>query len=136
MKNSKVLKGFLILSGLLLTFIGGATLFMPVAMKASAGINIAGNISVINDTRASSALLMVAALLIISGAFSRKLTFTSSLLSVILFLSIGIGRIISIVSDGMPVDGLVKATGLELVLGITGAILFKVYQDKQSFIHS
>ncbi|HAS41849.1 MAG TPA: DUF4345 domain-containing protein [Microscillaceae bacterium] len=135
MKNSKVLKGFLILSGLLLTFIGGATLFMPVAMKASAGINIAGNISVINDTRASSALLMVAALLIISGAFSRKLAFTSSLLSVILFLSIGVGRIISIVSDGMPVDGLVKATGLELVLGITGAILFKVYQDKQSFSH-
>lgn len=135
MKNSKVLKGFLILSGLLLTFIGGATLFMPVAMKASAGINIAGNISVINDTRASSALLMVAALLIISGAFSRKLAFTSSLLSVILFLSIGVGRIISIVSDGMPVDGLVKATGLELVLGITGAILFKVYQDKPSFSH-
>ncbi|OJJ14629.1 hypothetical protein BKI52_42125 [marine bacterium AO1-C] len=135
MKNSKVLKGFLILSGLLLTFIGGATLFMPVAMKASAGINIAGNISVINDTRASSALLMVAALLIISGAFSRKLAFTSSLLSVIIFLSIGIGRIISIISDGMPVDGLVKATGLELVLGVTGAILFKVYQDKQSFSH-
>ena len=130
MKNSKVLKGFLILSGLLLTFIGGATLFMPVAMKASAGINIAGNISVINDTRASSALFLAVALLIISGAFSRKLTFTASLISFIFFLSVGTGRIISLVADGMPVDGLVKATGLELVLGIIGAILFKVYQDK------
>ena len=134
MKNSKVLKGFLIISGLLLTFIGGATLLMPVAMKTGSGINIAGNISVINDTRASSALLLAAALLIISGAFSRKLVFTSSLISFILFLSIGIGRIISIVTDGMPVDGLVKATGLELVLGITGAILFIVNQEKKHLV--
>ncbi|MFD2568720.1 DUF4345 domain-containing protein [Pseudotenacibaculum haliotis] len=130
MKNSKALKIFLIVSGLLLTFIGGATLLMPVEMKAGAGIDIAGNINVLNDTRASSTLLLAFALLIILGAFVKKLTYTSSLTSFLLFLSIGTGRAISILLDGTPVDGLVKATGLEFVLGIIGIILFIRFREK------
>lgn len=130
MKNSKVLKAYLIVSGLLLTFIGGSTLAIPVQMKGSAGIDIAGNVSVINDVRAASALILAIALITIAGAFIKKLTYTSSLVSFILFLSLGIGRAISLVVDGMPVDGLVKATGLEFVLGILGAILFQKFQEK------
>ena len=130
MKNSKVLKAYLVLSGLLLSFIGSATLFMPVAIKASAGIDIAGDINTLNDTRASAALILSIAVLSILGAFIKKITFTSSLMSFLLFLSLGIGRAISIVIDGMPVDGLVKATALEFILGILGAILFLKYQER------
>ena len=131
MKNSNVLKGYLILSGMLLTFIGGSTLFMPVIMKASAGIDIVGNINILNDVRASAALILGAAILMVLGAFASRLTFTSSLISFVLFLSLGIGRVISIVLDGMPVDGLIKATGLEFVLGIIGVILFIKNQEKK-----
>ena len=130
MKNSKVLKTYLVLSGLLLSFIGSATLFMPVAIKAGAGIDIAGDINTLNDTRASAALILSIAVLSILGAFIKKITFTSSLMSFLLFLSLGIGRAISIVIDGMPVDGLVKATALEFILGILGAILFLKYQER------
>lgn len=131
MKDSKALKAFLIISGLLLTFIGGATLFIPVEMKTGAGIDIAGNISVINDVRASSALILGIALLTLLGVFQKGLTFTSTLAATLLFLSLGVGRLISILIDGMPVDGLVKATGLEFVLGIAGMILFIVFKEKQ-----
>lgn len=130
MKKSKILKAYLIISGLLLTFIGGATLIIPVQMKGNAGIDIAGNISVTNDVRATSALLLAFALITISGVFVRKLTYTSSLISFVLFLSLGAGRLISILIDGMPVDGLVKATGLEFVLGIIGAVMFNSFQEK------
>lgn len=123
MKNSKFLKAYLIISGLLLTFIGGATLIAPVYMKASGGIDIAGHINVLNDIRGFSALILVFALMIVLGVFNKKLTYTSTLISLLLFLSLGVGRLISIVLDGMPVDGLVKATGLEFVLGIIGLIL-------------
>lgn len=130
MKKSNILKAYLIVSGLLLTFIGGATLFIPVQMKGSAGIDIAGNSSVINDVRAASALLLAFALIIVSGAFVKRLTYASSLITFVLFLSLGAGRVISILVDGMPVDGLVKATGLELVLGIVGVAFFKLFQEK------
>ncbi len=130
MRNSTALRIFLIISGLLLTFIGGATLFLPVAMKSSAGIDITDNISVINDVRASSALLLAIALLALLGAFVKKLTYSASLISSMSFLSLGIGRAMSIVLDGMPVEGLVKATVLEFALGILGAVLFMVYREK------
>ncbi|WP_109832271.1 DUF4345 domain-containing protein [Reichenbachiella versicolor] len=124
MQKSKALKTYLIVSGILLTVIGGATLAIPVDMKASAGIDIAGNISVINDVRGTGALILGIALITIIGAFNQKLTYTSSIISALLFVSIGIGRLTSIALDGMPVDGLLKATGLELVLGLIGVILF------------
>lgn len=130
MKNSKTLKIYLVISGLLLTFIGGATLLMPVEMKASAGIDISGNISVLNDIRAMSALLLGIALISLTGALSKKLSYTAALMSTLTFLTLGIGRAISIFSDGDPVDGLVKATILEFVLGIIGAILFITQQNK------
>ncbi|PWJ43258.1 DUF4345 domain-containing protein [Sediminitomix flava] len=129
MKKSKVLTTYLIISGLLLTFIGGATLANPIAMKASAGIDISQNISVINDVRAASALFLAVALLTIIGAFRTKLTYTSNLVVSLLFLSLGLGRLISILSDGIPVDGLVKATGLEFILGIIGVFLFQKYKS-------
>lgn len=138
MKNSKLLKTFLVLSGVLLTVIGGASLFSPEEMKAGAGIDLLGNTSLINDVRAFGALVLSIAILSIVGAFASKLTYTSSLVSFLFFLSIGFGRLVSIFSDGMPVDGLVKATGLELVLGVIGAILFITKQDKkrQEFINA
>lgn len=129
MKNSKALKAFLIISGLLLTVIGGATLFMPIAIKAASGVDVSGNISVLNDIRASAALILSMAILIILGAFVKKFAYTSTLLSFLLFLSLGIGRALSILQDGMPVDGMVKATVLEFVLGIVGAFLFFKFQE-------
>ncbi len=130
MKNSKALNAFLIISGLLLTLIGGATLFAPETVKAASGVDLAGNISVLNDIRASAALILSMALLVIMGAFVKRLTFTSSLVAFLLFLSLGLGRLISILADGMPVDGMVKATGLEFILGILGAFFFFKNVDK------
>lgn len=131
MKNSKVVKIFLVLSGLLLTVIGGATLFMPVEMKANEGIDISGNVNVLNDLRASAALILTLALFTISGAFVKRITYAASLVSALLFLSLGVGRLISILVDGMPVDGMVKATGLEFILGTVGIILFAIYREKK-----
>ena len=131
MKNSKVLNIFLVVSGLLLTFIGGAQLFIPVAMKAGSGIDIAGNVDVLNDTRAAMGLVLSLGILTALGAFLPKLKFTSALISPMVFLSMGIGRVLSMLVDGMPVDGLVKATGLEFVLGIAGVVLFLLNREKQ-----
>jgi len=130
MKESKVVKAYLIISGLLLSLIGGATLTMPVEMKSTAGIDIANNISLTNDVRAVSTLFLAIAVMTLAGAFVKRLTFTSVLGSTVLFTSLGLGRVLSILLDGMPSDGLIKATGLEMVLGLAGIIIFKVFQKQ------
>ena len=128
MENSIVLKIFLVISGLLLTYIGASFLFMPKKMKAGQGIDIAGDINMLNETRSASALILAIAILTILGAFENSLTFTSTLVSVLLLLSLGVGRLMSILIDGMPVKALIIATIVELVLGVIGAIMFFVFK--------
>ncbi|MEM7102881.1 MAG: DUF4345 domain-containing protein [Bacteroidota bacterium] len=132
MKNRKVLKIYLIIAGLLLTLIGGATLFLPVDIKAAAGIDLAGNASLLNDFRASAAMILAFGILIFSGALVKSIRFTAVLLSAVVFLSLGLGRLLSILLDGMPVQDMVMATGLEFVLGITGAILFLAHKNSNA----
>lgn len=130
MKQSKVLSTYLIIAGALLSFIGGATLLMPVELKAGSGIDIAGNIGVLNDIRASSALVLALAVFTFLGALRPGLRGSASLIAPLMFLSMGTGRVISILADGMPVEGQIGATVLEFLLGITGLILFNRYREK------
>ena len=130
MENSKVLKAILFISGLLLTIIGGAILFVPVAFSARNGIELGDSISLLNDIRASGALMLAGGLLILSGAFISRLRFTATMVSILMFLSLGIGRIVSIVMDGMPAEGLVKATVVEMIIGFVGIFALLNYRKK------
>lgn len=132
MKNVKILKVYLIISGLLLTVIGSLTSFNPVEIKAGEGIEIAGNASALNDVRAFGMLLLATAAWNMIGAFKAQLRKSAIISSFVLFLSLGLGRVLSIVLDGMPSDGMVKATGLEIILGLAGVILFFIYREKQT----
>ena len=131
MENSKILKGFLLISGALLSFIGFSLLFMPVSFKAGGGVDVAGDINTLNDIRASGGLFLATGLLSILGSFIKKISYTAALISPIVFLSVAGGRLLSIMIDGMPVEGLFKATIVELVIGVVGVFMFMKYQNKE-----
>ena len=130
MKNSNILKVYLFLSGLILSIIGTLTTFNPVNIKAEEGIEVAGNASAINDVRSFGMLLLATAILSIIGALNSSLRKPATISAFLLFLSLGMGRILSILMDGMPSDGIVKATGLEMILGIAGLVLYSIYREK------
>jgi hypothetical protein len=129
MKNSKVLKTILFFSGLLLTVVGAAILFAPVASSARNGIELGSNISLLNDVRASGGVVLGSGVLILLGAFMARLTFTSTVVSIVIYLSYGISRILSIVMDGMPVEGLVRATIVEILIGLVGVFALIKYRE-------
>ncbi len=131
MKSSKILKTYLIFSGVFLIFFGGATLLMPLELKASFGVIIPQDINVLNDIRAYSALGLAIGILAILGAFKPKLTYTASLVVFIQFLALGFGRSLSMLLDGIQVEG-IPGIANEFFLGIIGAILFIKYQKKNS----
>ena len=132
MNNSKILKGYLFVSGLILTVIGGLTTFNPITIKANEGIEIAGNASALNDVRSFGMLLLATALLSFLGSFKSSFRKPATISTFLLFLSLGLGRSLSILLDGMPSDGMVKATGLEIILGLIGLTLFITNTKKQS----
>lgn len=130
MKNSKVLKGYLVLFGLMLTAIGGMVLFNPIDFKLSGGIDIGTDVNMLNDVRAGGALLMGSGITVLLGVFIAAMRFTSAFVAIMAFLTVGIGRAISIVADGMPADSLVKATVVEFVVAAIGVFLLRKYKGE------
>lgn len=127
MENSRVLKIVLFVSGLIATGIGGLVLFTPETLYAVSGIELGRDISQLSEIRAPGGALLASGVLIMSGAFIARLAFTSALVSTLLFLSYGLSRVLSMAIDGMPADGLVQATVLELVIGLTGVFVLVKY---------
>jgi len=129
MKNSIVLKSILFLSGLIGAGVGGAILVMPVAFYAGSGIDLGGNISLLNEIRASGGAVLAIGILISLGAFVTKLTFTSAVISILLYLSYGLSRILSMSIDGMPVEELVLVAVLEIIIGLICMFSFLKYRE-------
>lgn len=123
MNTSHATKAFLAISGIILIGIGGALLFVPAAFQASAGINLGGNVNLLNETRAPGGLLFVAGIIVGMGAIRTTLAPTSIVLSSLIYLSYGASRILSIVIDGIPSHSLIAATGAEIILGSLGLFL-------------
>ncbi len=117
-----VLKGLLVVSGLILVGIGGALLLAPEAMHAMNGVVLADNASLLSEIRAPGALLIGGGLIILVSAFVRTLMVSGLALSGLIYGTYAIGRLVSIGLDGLPADSLVTAAGLEVVLGVAGLI--------------
>lgn len=131
MKNSSLLKVILIISGLVATGIGGAILFLPTAFYATNGIELGGNISLLNEVRAPGGALLASGILIVLGAFVTNLTFISLVVSTLLYLSYGLSRTVSIAIDGIPSEGLVQAAALEMVIGLVCIFALSRYRQGQ-----
>jgi len=131
MKNSKVLKTLLIISGLIASGIGAAILFAPAAFYTTYGIELGRNVSLLNELKASGGALLASGILITSGAFVDKLTFTAAVVSTLLYLPYGLSRVMSIAIDGMPVEGLVQAAVLEIVIGLACIFALVKYRGKR-----
>ena len=128
MKNSKAVNVVLFISGLIAAIIGGAILFKPVIFYASNGIDLDNNINLLNEIRASGGALLAAGLLILSGCFVSNLRYTAIVVSTLLYLAYGVSRVLSFTVDGIPSEGLILATGLEIFLGVVCAWFYVKYR--------
>ncbi|MGH1348179.1 MAG: DUF4345 domain-containing protein [Nannocystales bacterium] len=117
MNGSKILTIILLGSGILGTCVGAGLLLVPEMFHASSGIEIGGNVSLLSETRAPGGALLAIGALITAGAFVRHLRFTATVLATVVYLSYGLGRVLSMLVDGLPSSILVQAAILELVIG-------------------
>ena len=129
MKNSKALKTILFISGLIAAGIGAAILFIPVAFHATTGIELGNDTNLLNEIRAPAGALLASGILIITGAFVERLTFTSTVVATLLYLSYGLSRILSMVIDGMPAEELVQVAVLEIIIGLVCVFSLVKYRE-------
>ncbi len=128
MNDSISLKIYVALAGLIALAIGGMILLAPTQFYATNGIVLGSDASLLNEIRASGGLLVGAAGLILAGLVYAELRFVAVLLATVLYLAYGLARLIGFAMDGLPADGLVTATVIELVLGGVGvAVMIRGY---------
>jgi hypothetical protein len=130
MENSKILKMILILSGLILILVGEGTLMNPATFLARHEIVLGENISLISELKSHGGVFLGLGILILSGAFINRLSFTSTIVSTVVYVSFVIARVISMIVDGTPADGLIGATYIELFLGLASIFALLKYRTK------
>lgn len=126
----RVLPVILCLAGGIAIAIGTLILRSPAAFYASNHIDIAGNINLLSEIRAPAGFLLTSGLVITAGAFVAPLTFTSTLLATLLYLSYGLSRLMGMAIDGVPVESLVQADEIELGLGLICLICLWIHGPK------
>ena len=132
MKNSKVLKVILFISGLVAISIGGAILIMPESFYAASGISLNGNVSLLNEIRASGGMIFVVGVIIMAGVYVAKLTYAATIISILLYLTYGLSRLMSMAIDGIPAEALIQAVILEIIIGLLCVFAFMKYNLKDN----
>ena len=123
----------LLVSGLTAIAIAATILLAPEAFYAEYGIDVGGNATLANELKAPAGALLVAGVLIMAGVFRREWVMTSLGTAAVVYLSYGASRATSIALDGMPHDGMVWATAIELAIG--GACLFMLLSLRRTRVH-
>ncbi len=129
MKKSKIVTTVLILSGVLMIIPGLMSLFAPEAFTSRNGIDIGGNLGLYNDYRGLGGILLGCGLSILLGAFRPNMAFTSTVVAAVVYSSFGLGRLVSIAMDGIPVKGMVAATVVECLIGVLAIWLLSRYRQ-------
>lgn len=131
MKDSIVVKSILAIAGIIAMGFGTAILFFPVAFYASNGVALGNDINIINDLRAEGGSILASGIYMMVGIFISRIRYTATVIAALLYLSFGLSRIVSLVLDGIPVDGLIQAMVLEVIIGILCVVtLLKYRLDK------
>ena len=131
MKNSKVLKTILFVLSLGLIVLGTWRLTNPVSFYATnSGVELSNDVNLLSEIRAAGGAVVGIGILIMLGVFIDKLTYTSTLVSIVIFFSFGVARIFAIAMDGNPGEKIVQGIFFEFVSGLTAVFAFYKYREK------
>ncbi len=122
--SSTLIKGLLLISGLLAAGIAATILFAPDAFYAGYGINTGTDVSLANELKAPAGMLLIAGLLILAGVVRTELTVASLGIASLIYLSYGVSRLLSMAIDGIPHGGLVGAAMFEIAIGLVCLLVF------------
>ena len=124
--ESRVFKGILIVLALTLVVFGGWRLVDPVGFYTFSGLALPDDAGLSSEVRGAGGILLVSGIVVGLGAVRRAWSRTAVVLAAVVFLSLGLGRLLGIALDGSPGAGVIQGMAIELVLG--GLALFAFFR--------
>jgi len=129
MRTSKVLKAILIVLGLLLIGIGLWRLFDPIGFFQNSGITLDNQAGLLSEARATGGAVVGFGIVVLLGAFIQRLSYTSTIAAIVVFLGFGIARLIGLGLDGNPGVGVIQGIIVEFVLGLLSVFALFKYRE-------
>jgi hypothetical protein len=114
---SVIVRIILFLSACVAVAIAATILVAPDAFYSSYGIEVGGNATLANELKAPAGALLAAGLVMFAGAFRLRYAVMSLATAAAVYLSYGLGRVVSIALDGIPHSGMISAAGIEIGIG-------------------
>ena len=122
--STLLLKTFLAVAGVIAVGLGTLILLVPVAFYASYGLNLTGQVTLLNELRSHGLSLIGIGLFIMVGALISRLTTTALAVSTFFYLSYGLSRLVGLALDGWPGQGLVMSGVVELAVGSLALLIY------------
>lgn len=133
MNLSRPQKFSLSLAGVATLAIGISILMEPYAFYSSYGIILPDSPSLMSELRGTAVCLATSGIIILAGIFYKPMTHTSAIIAMMVFLSLTIGRFVSIAVDGLPSDGILGALIIEFLIAVLILYAFARPSEKQPY---
>ncbi|RAJ05211.1 uncharacterized protein DUF4345 [Chitinophaga skermanii] len=131
MRYLLIVKITLILAGIIGITVGIGQLFFPIAFEGSTGITLSNNTSLLSEFHGAGGTLLGAGIIILIGAFSTAIRGFALMLTALFYLGYGIARLYGMLADGLPNEGLIVVTVIEVVIGTLALVLYRQYKRQQ-----
>lgn len=127
MKNSIILKTILLISGIILVAAGIGAFQTPGEIATTQGLKLGAHASFISNALVAQLLMLIGGSWIILGAVFQKLSFVSTLLSSIIYLSFCLSQISAITLNGMDSESAATDAFVQAVIGLTAVFALILY---------
>lgn len=129
MKQSMGFRIILIVLALTLVIFGGWRLLDPVGFYSFSGLDLADEAGFLSEVRGAGAIILISGLLVGLGIFRQSWAQTSIVLAAVVFLSLGLGRLLGVVLDGSPGADIIQGMVIELILGALALVAFFKFRN-------
>nr|WP_295889732.1 DUF4345 domain-containing protein [uncultured Devosia sp.] len=120
-----LVKIFLTGAGGIAVGLGSLILLVPAAFYAGYGLNLTGQVTLLNELRSHGLSLIGIGLFVITGAFVPRLATSAALVAALFYLSYGLSRLVGLALDGWPGQGLALSGAVELVVGSIALLIYR-----------
>ena len=130
MKESTGFKVILVVLALTLVIFGGWRLVDPTGFYTFSGLELFDDAGLLSEVRGAGWIIMVSGFVVGLGAFRRAWSRTSVVLATVVFMSLGLARLLGIALDGSPGAEVIQGMAIELLLGGLAFFAFFKYADE------
>jgi hypothetical protein len=124
-------KLYLLAAGIIAVGLGGAMLLAPVGFYAGYGLELIGEVTLLNEMRSHGLFMMAVGGFMAAGGLRDDLASRALLVAATFYLAYAGSRVLAMALDGLPDAGLVLASVLEGAIGLLALALLVLGSRKR-----